>query len=83
MNAARYWDYWKRGWWVLLLIACINVTLGLAYVLASRMLGQLIETPLPVAAVIVWLIVGAPFCGWLFEGFVAKSKRLGQTEPQS
>lgn len=67
---ASYWAYWRRGWWCWLLVLCANgVLMPLFLPLALALHGN--EPAYWIAAITVWLIVGAPLWGWLFERFAA------------
>jgi hypothetical protein len=74
-----YVAYWKRGWWVWLMMLCIN--LGLAVValpLAALFRGN--PTVYWSSAVVAWLLVVAPYAGWVFERFAAGSERIRPLE---
>jgi hypothetical protein len=70
-----YLGYWKRGWWAWLMMLCIN--LGIVVVvlpLAAIFHGN--KAAYWISALVAWLLVGAPFAGWVFERFAAGSKRI-------
>ncbi|MHB8744701.1 MAG: hypothetical protein ACYC9L_16490 [Sulfuricaulis sp.] len=71
----NYLAYWKRGWWAWLLMLCTNIgfvvlVLPLAFIFGGN------KTAYWVSALVVWLVIGAPFLGWLFEQFANHSSRL-------
>ena len=71
----KYVAYWKRGWWAWLMILSLNVAAGLtALPLAAIFRGN--ESGYWTALVIAWVVVGAPFPGWVFERFAAGSTRI-------
>jgi hypothetical protein len=75
----NYFAYWKRGWWALGLIISINVIVGVGYAGLAFMLQPLLDNPFPVAVAIIWLVVGAPIAGLLFEKFAGWSKGVGSS----
>jgi len=71
-----YWAYWKRGWWAWLMLVCVNIGLAAVYWPLSYVFGdQGLRAWLVLVA--AWLVVGAPFFGWVFERFAATSQRIG------
>jgi len=74
---------WRRGWWALLMLIVANVALGLGYASVAFLLRGLVEKPMPIAIAVVWLTVGAPFLGWLFELFATHSARLTAEPPSN
>jgi hypothetical protein len=69
-------EYWRRGWWVLVLIKACSVWAAAVTASLGYLLG-LNEHHLAVAGLAVWLTVGAAAWGWLFEWFVHTSIGVG------
>jgi hypothetical protein len=71
-----YLAYWKRGWWTWLLMLLANISAGVLILPLAFAFGS--NKPMYwVSAVVVWLLIGAPCWGWLFETFAKNSIRLG------
>lgn len=75
MDTKKYWAYWKRGWWAWLMQLCANlgsiiVIIPLAFIFANNKMAYWSS------ALFVFLVIGAPFQGWLFERFAKASPRL-------
>lgn len=70
MNA--YFKYWRRGWWAWLLALCLNFSLFPLIVPAAIAFA---ERPAlyAVACLVLWVLIGAPVWGWLFEVFARNS----------
>ncbi len=70
-----YWAFWKRGWWAWLLMLCCNIALMIFVVPLAFAFhdNQLLYW---LSALGVWIIIGAPLWGWLFEYFATGSPRL-------
>lgn len=78
----KYWLFWKRGWWAWLFQLCstlvlIPLVISLAIIFREQLLLYW------VSAIALWLVVGAPLWGWLFEKFAASSARLGAISSRS
>lgn len=71
-----YLAYWKRGWWAWLLMLLANISVGLLVVPLAIAWGDR-QLMYWLSAICVWLLVGAPFWGWLFESFAKNSERIG------
>ncbi len=73
----KYWALWKRGWWAWLLLLCMNLSFAVFVVpLAAVFHDSVLAYGVSVAA--VWLVVGAPLWGWIFEMFAGASSRIGK-----
>lgn len=71
-----YLAYWKRGWWAWLLMLFTNISVGILILpLAFAFGGN--KVMYWVSALVVWLLIGAPCWGWLFEAFAKNSIRIG------
>ncbi|HRH77349.1 MAG TPA: hypothetical protein PK129_08375 [Cellvibrionaceae bacterium] len=71
----KYWLYWRRGWWAWLLSAILNLSVAvLVFPLAWFFWGN--EKVYWIASGFVWLIIGAPVWGWIFEVFAKNSDRF-------
>jgi len=74
-----YVAYWKRGWWVWLMMVCINLAIALTAVpLAAVFHGN--KTAYWTAVFIAWLVILLPLAGWVFELFARDSKRIVASE---
>ena len=71
----KYMAFWKRGWWAWLMVLCCNVCFAIAVVPLAMIFGAN-KVAYWTSAIVVWLIVGAPLMGWLFERFAVSSPRL-------
>ena len=71
----RYFAYWKRGWWAALMMTLVNLVVSVLVAFTGIGLGAEPSVAWPIA-VAVWLIMGAPFAGWLFEVFASHSRRI-------
>ncbi len=74
----KYFAYWKLGWWVQLLIICLNGIRGATYSGLAFLLQPLLANLFPIAVAVAWLAVGAPIAGCRSEKFAGWSKRVGQ-----
>lgn len=73
---SSYLAYWKRGWWAWLLMLLSNISVGIIILpLAFAFSGN--KVTYWVSALLMWLLVGAPCWGWLFETFAKNSNRIG------
>ena len=71
----KYWRYWKRGWWVFGMIFILNVSTGLmVYPVSIIALNN--DLLYWGGCILILVIVGLPFWGWLFERFASRSARL-------
>jgi peptidoglycan/LPS O-acetylase OafA/YrhL len=75
----NYWAFWKRGWWAWLMALCANIGFGLFIVPLAFALHDN-KPAYWLSALLVWLVIGAPLWGWLFEYFAAGSQRLVSKE---
>lgn len=73
---ALYLAYWKRGWWAWLLMLLANISTGVLILPLAFAFGSN-TTMYWISALLVWLLIGAPWWGWLFETFAKNSIRLG------
>jgi hypothetical protein len=71
----NYWAFWKRGWWAWLCSLCTNIAVGI-FVIPLAFVFHDNQRIYWLTAICVWLVVGAPLSGWLFEYFAAGSSRL-------
>jgi hypothetical protein len=78
----KYWSHWKRGWWAWLMILCANLSLAFLFVPLAFIFHDM-ETIYWLSAMAIWLIVGAPLWGWLFEKFAAASPRIPRSQMSS
>ena len=72
-GSAKYGRLWLRG---LLLLIVINVVVGMLGAGVAALLRPAIAQPLVVAYVVVLLVVGLPFMGWLFEQLASRLPRV-------
>jgi ABC-type glycerol-3-phosphate transport system permease component len=79
---SNYWAYWRRGWWVWLMMLCMNIGFALVVLPLAFLFKENTSAYLG-SVLIAWLAIGAPFFGWLFERFATGSPRIGagQTGP--
>jgi hypothetical protein len=70
-----YFAFWRRGWWAWLYSLCANLAVVVMCIPFVAMGGKPSGSDLSLA-IVIWLVVGAPAWGWLFEYFAAKSERL-------
>ena len=75
----RYWRYWRRGWYVWVLMLCINISVLLVAFPLAMAFHQRPGAYL-LAGLLVWVTIGAPYVGWLFERFAAYAPRIGRDE---
>jgi ABC-type glycerol-3-phosphate transport system permease component len=78
----RYFAYWKRGWWVWLLMLIANFSLMLVVVPLAVLFSDNLVAYWAGAAV-AWLAIYAPLWGWLFEKFASGSQRIGSVQAPS
>ena len=70
-----YWAFWKRGWWASLMSFCTNIAFFILFIPLALVFHD--NKPVYWATAIgVWLVIGAPLAGWVFEYFAAGSSRL-------
>ena len=67
-----YWFYWRRGWWAMFMIACMNIGailifLPLAIIFSERP-GAYVFSFL-----VAYLAIASPWCGWVFQRFSEKA----------
>lgn len=67
---------WRRGWWTWALLSTCTSGLN-AIVVALGLLVPSESAGHRILSVAVWVTVGAPAWGWLFEWFVRSSIRVG------
>ena len=81
MNMSTYIAYWKRGWWAWLMVLTFNVSLA---VVAIPLASAFAENQLVywVSFTCIWLVLGSPYLGWLFESFAQNSQRLHSILPE-
>lgn len=80
MGMKRYLAYWRRGWWVWLLALCLNLTIvPLGFFAAAAFPGS--PALYWTAFAVLWLVVGAPVWGWMFEAFARNSDRISDRLP--
>ncbi len=72
----NYFAYWKRGWWAWLLSLCLSFILFPLFGLAAVVFFES-STNYVLACLVLWLFIGAPLWGWLFEVFARHSERIG------
>jgi hypothetical protein len=72
---AGYFLLWKRGWWFALLQLCSNLAFGLL-ALPLALVFHDSQEAYWLSTLALWLLIGAPLSGWLFEHFAAGSPRL-------
>jgi ABC-type arginine/histidine transport system permease subunit len=75
-GSAKYGRLWLRGLWVFLMLIVINVVVGMLGAGVAALLRTAIAQPLVVAYVVVLLVVGFPFMGWLFEQLASRLPRV-------
>jgi hypothetical protein len=75
-GSAKYGRLWLRGLWVFLMIIVINVVVGMLGAGVAALLRPAIAQPLAIAYVVVLLVVGLPFMGWLFEQLASRLPRV-------
>lgn len=75
-----YWQYWKRGWWSLLMQTCGNL-IGVVVMLPVALVFSDNLTAYCLTAAGVFLVGVLPITGWLFEAFVKHSRRIGVERP--
>ena len=68
---------WRRGWWVILLIAASELTLGVLYLVLGYVFKPLSAYSFEVAAAIVGFIVQPVVLGLFFEVLASDLPRLG------
>ncbi len=74
-----YWQYWKRGWWVLLLHLSVNLIsvaffVPMVFIFGENKIGYY------TGCGIMALIAILPIAGWLFELVAKKAKRIGEVK---
>jgi voltage-gated potassium channel Kch len=69
---------WRRGWWVILLLAASDLTLGVLYLVLGYLFKPLSAYSFEVAAAIVGFIVSPVVLGLFFEVLASDLPRLGQ-----
>lgn len=82
MLLSRYGGLWIRGLWVYLMLAVINVVVGLVGAGLARLLRFAISEPLILAFSVTLLTVGLPFAGWLFEQLASRLPRLRRSSQE-
>ena len=72
---AKYFAFWKRGWWAWLMMLCANVVFGLLVTPSTFAFGTR-SAAYWVTSTAALIVIGIPVAGWLFERFAASSSRL-------
>jgi hypothetical protein len=71
-----FFAFWRRGWWMLLMLVIGNITLALCYAGVAWVLRPYVTQPLSLAVAIVLPTIGLLFLGWLFELFASRLPRI-------
>ena len=75
-GSAKYGRLWLRGLWVFLMLIVINVVVGVLGAGVAALLRPAIAQPLVIAYLVVLLVAGLPFMGWLFEQLASRLPRV-------
>jgi ABC-type glycerol-3-phosphate transport system permease component len=78
---SAYFRFWVRGLWVFLMIVITNIFVGLAAAALGSIMRGLSGRALWVAYLLMMLMIGLPFMGWIFEKFASRLPRLPSSEP--
>jgi hypothetical protein len=78
----KFLAYWRRGWWAWLLALCLNFSL-MPIILPAAFAFSDRPTLYWTVCLGLWLVLGAPVWGWLFEVFASNSARIGAVPKSS
>ena len=72
----KYIKLWYRGWWVMLMMLCLNIVPMILAVPFARPLQSHVGWYW-IICTFEFLLVGLPIYGWIFEIFAKKTPRIG------
>jgi ABC-type glycerol-3-phosphate transport system permease component len=75
--------FWIRGLWVFLMFLLTNIFLGAVAAAVGRLSRSVPGLSLWISYLLVMLVVGLPFMGWIFEQFASRLPRLMSSESRS
>lgn len=75
--------FWIRGLWVFLMFLLTNIFLGAVAAAVGRLSRSVPGLSLWISYLLVMLVVGLPFMGWIFEQFASRLPRLLSSESRS
>lgn len=72
----NYIELWYRGWWTWLMVLCLNLAIGVVTIPVFLLIRGLSASWVWPVSILIWLVIGAPAWGWIFEIFARKTTRI-------